>query len=173
MLRADTRNYHRAPEEGLPVTRARTTTRRPPRAAMAVVVLAGGILVGVAGPASAQVTTVETVPPEVDEDGRTAGDRIDRIVVTLRLLAAVVIVGTGAYWWQTRPANRVVADAVDPGSTDRLARVVADAGPSDEGALEARMPTIQPPDDVEVVTLLSASEPVHEPPDGPASGQSV
>ena len=171
MLRADTRNYHRAPEEGLPVTRARTTTRRPPRAAMAVVVLAVGILVGVAGPASAQVTTVETVPPEVDEDGRTAGDRIDRIVVTLRLLAAVVIVGTGAYWWQTRPANRVVADAVDPGSTDRLARVVADAGLSDEGALEARMPTIQPPDDVEVVTLLSASEPVHEPPDGPASGQ--
>jgi hypothetical protein len=140
---------------------------------MAVVVLAGGILLGVTGPAFAQVTTVETVPPEVDEDGRTAGDRIDRIVVTLRLLAAVVIVGTGAYWWQTRPANRVVADAVDPGSTDRLARVVAETGPSNEGALEARMPTIQPPDDVEVVTLLSASEPVHEPPDGPASGQPV
>ena len=42
-----------------------------------------------------------------------------------------------------------------------------------EGALEARMPTIQPPDEVEAVTLLSASEPVHEPPDGPAPGQPV
>ena len=55
----------------------------------------------------------------------------------------------------------------------QVARVVAEAGPSDEGALEARMPTIQPPDEVEAVTLLSASEPVHEPPDGPAPGQPV
>ena len=129
---------------------------------MAVVVLAGGLLLGVSGPAFAQVTTVETVPPEVDEDGRTAGDRIDRIVVTLRVLAAVLLVGTGAYWWQSRPANRVAAGVADPGSTDRLARVVAEAGP-----------TIQPPDEVEAVTLLSASEPVHEPPDGPAPGQPV
>jgi len=137
---------------------------------MAVVVLAGGILLGVAGPAFAQVTTVETVPPEVDEEGRTAGDRIDRIVVTLRVLAVVLLVGTGAYWWQTRPANRVAAGAGDPDSTDR---VVAETGQSDEDLLEARMPTIQPPDDVEAVTLLSASEPSHESPDGPTPGQPV
>ncbi len=173
MLRADARNYHRITEEGLPVMRSRSTTRRSARAGMAVVVLAGGLLLGVSAPAFAQVTTVETVPPEVDEDGRTAGDRIDRIVVTLRVLAAVLLVGTGAYWGQSRPANRVAAGLADPGSTDRLARVVAEAGPSEEGVLEARMPTIQPPDEVEAVTLLSGSEPSHEPPDGPASGQSV
>jgi hypothetical protein len=86
---------------------------------------------------------VETVPPEVDEDGRTAGERVDRIVVTLRLLAGVVIVGTAAYWWQTRP-------------TTRLARAVADPGPPDGDAREVRMPTIQPPDDLEAVTLLPA-----------------
>ena len=134
---------------------------------MAVVVLAGGLLLGVSSPAFAQVTTVETVPPEVDEDGRTAGDRIDRIVVTLRVLAAVILVGTGAYWWRSRPAKSVAADVADPGSTDRLDRVVV------EGALEARMPTIRPPDEVEAVTLLSASEPVREPPGGPAPGQPV
>ena len=155
------------------MTRTCSTTRRSARAGMAVVVLAGGLLLGVSGPAFAQVTTVETVPPEVDEDGRTAGDRIDRIVVTLRVLAAVLLVGTGAYWWQSRPANRVAAGVADSGSTDRLARVVAEAGPSDEDALEAHMPTIRPPDEVEAVTLLSASEPVHEPPDGPAPGQPV
>ena len=149
------------------MTRTCSTTRRSARAGMAVVVLAGGLLLGVSGPAFAQVTTVETVPPEVDEDGRTAGDRIDRIVVTLRVLAAVLLVGTGAYWWQSRPANRVAAGVADPGSTDRLDRVVA------EGALEAPMPTVRPPDEVEAVTLLSASEPVHEPPDGPAPGQPV
>ena len=134
---------------------------------MAVVVLAGGLLLGVSSPAFAQVTTVETVPPEVDENGRTAEDRIDRIVVTLRVLAAVLLVGTGAYWWQSRPANRVAAGEADSGSTDRLDRVVA------EGAPEAPMPTIRPPDEVEAVTLLSASEPVHEPSDGPAPGQPV
>ena len=59
------------------MTQRRWMTTRSPRAGLAVVVLAGGMLVGLAGPALAQVTTVETVPPEVDEDGRTAGDRID------------------------------------------------------------------------------------------------
>jgi len=143
MQRAEARNYHRVSEKGPPVTRARSTTRRSPRAAVAVVVLAGGLLLGIAGPALAQVTTVETVPPEVDEDGRTAGERVDRIVVTLRLLAGVVIVGTAAYWWQTRPATR-------------LASAVADPGPPDGDSREVRMPTIQPPDEVEVVTLLPA-----------------
>ena len=125
------------------MTRARSTTRRSQRAAVAVVVLAGGLLLGIAGPALAQVTTVETVPPEVDEDGRTAGERVARIVVTLRLLAGVVIVGTAAYWWQTRPATR-------------LARAAADPGPPDGDAREVRMSTIQPPDELEAVTLLPA-----------------
>ena len=125
------------------MTQRRWTTTRSPRAGLAAVALAGGMLVGLAGPALAQVTTVETVPPEVDEDGRTAGERVDRIVVTLRLLAGVVIVGTAAYWWQTRPATR-------------LARAVADPGPPDGDGREVRMPTIQPPDELEAVTLLPA-----------------
>jgi len=57
------------------VTQRRWTTTRSPRAGLAAVVLAGGMLVGLAGPALAQVTTVETVPPEVDEDGRTVALR--------------------------------------------------------------------------------------------------
>ena len=122
----------------------RWTTTRSPRAGLAAVVLAGGMLVGLAGSALAQVTTVETVPPEVDEDGRTAGDRIDRIVVTLRVLAGVVLVGTAAYWWRTRPVNRQ-----HPTTADDLAL---------EG--EDRMPTIEPPDEVEEVTLLPAVGPV-------------
>ena len=126
------------------MTQRRWTTTRSPRAGLAAVVLAGGMLVGLAGPAFAQVTTVETVPPEVDEDGRTAGDRIDRIVVTLRVLAGVVLVGTAAYWWKTRPVNRQL-----PTTADDLEL---------EG--EDRMPTIEPPDEVEEVTLLPAVGPV-------------
>ena len=122
-------------------------TWRSPRAGLAAVVLAGGMLVGLAGPAFAQVTTVETVPPEVDEAGRTAGDRIDRIVVTLRVLAGVVLVGTAAYWWRTRPANRQ-----PPTAADDLELEGEDS--------EDRMPTIEPPDDVEEVTLLPAVGPV-------------
>ena len=84
---------------------------------------------------------------------------MDRIVVTLRLLAGVVIVGTAAYWWQTRPATR-------------LARAVADPGPPDGDAREVRMPTIQPPDELEAVTLLPAmgaiADLVDRPPGDPA-----
>lgn len=54
-------------------------------------------------PLSAQNMTVETIPPEVDESGRTAGDRVDDIVLTLRVLAGVVLVGTAAFWWHSRP----------------------------------------------------------------------
>ena len=129
------------------MTQRRWMTRRSPRAGLAAVVLAGGMLVGLAGPALAQVTTVETVPPEVDEDGRTAGDRIDRIVVKLRVLAGVVLVGTAAYWWRTRPVNRqppTTADDLELEGEDR----------------EDRMPTIEPPDEVEEVTLLPAVGPV-------------
>ncbi|MBT6372810.1 MAG: hypothetical protein HOJ86_09080 [Acidimicrobiaceae bacterium] len=59
-------------------------------------------------PADAQITTIETVPPDVDDEGRTAGERIDQVVVMLRILGAVVVVSTAAYWWRTRPnANGV------------------------------------------------------------------
>ena len=139
------------------MTERRWTTTRSLRAGLAAVVLAGGILVGLAGPALAQVTTVETVPPEVDEDGRTAGDRIDRIVVTLRVLAGVVLVGTAAYWWRTRPVNRqppTVADDLELEGEDR----------------EDRMPTIEPPDEVEEVTLLPAVGPVVASSESPEEG---
>jgi len=136
------------------VTQRRWTTTRSPRAGLAAVALVGGMLVGLAGPALAQVTTVETVPPEVDEDGRTAGDRIDRIVVTLRVLAGVVLVGTAAYWWQTRPANRQ-----PPTTADDLELEGAD-----------RMPTIEPPDEVEEVTLLPAVGPVVASSESPEEG---
>ena len=139
------------------MTQRRWMTRRSPRAGLAAVVLAGGMLVGLAGPAFAQVTTVETVPPEVDEDGRTAGDRIDRIVVTLRVLAGVVLVGTAAYWWRTRPVNRqppTGADDLELEGEDR----------------EDRMPTIEPPDEVEEVTLLPAVGPVVASSESPEEG---
>ena len=139
------------------MTQRRWTTTRSPRASLAAVALAGGMLVGLAGPALAQVTTVETVPPEVDEDGRTAGDRIDRIVVTLRVLAGVVLVGTAAYWWQTRPVNRqppTTADDLELEGEDR----------------EDRMPTIEPPDEVEEVTLLPAVGPVVASSESPEEG---
>ena len=139
------------------MTQRRWTTTRLPRAGPAAVVLAGGMLVGLAGPALAQVTTVETVPPEVDEDGRTAGDRIDRIVVTLRVLAGVVLVGTAAYWWQTRPVNHQ-----PPTTADDLELEGEDS--------EDRMPTIEPPDEVEEVTLLPAVGPVVASSESPEEG---
>ena len=51
----------------------------------------------------AQNMTIETIPPEVDESGQTTEERIDQIVITLRILAAVVLVGTLGYWWHTKP----------------------------------------------------------------------
>jgi hypothetical protein len=47
--------------------------------------------------------TIETIPPEVDESGNTTEERIDQIVVILRILAGVVLVGTAGYWWYTQP----------------------------------------------------------------------
>ena len=58
-----------------------------------------GVLVS---PGDAQVTTIETVPPEVDDEGRTASERVDGVVVMLRILG-VVVVSTAAFWWRTRP----------------------------------------------------------------------
>ena len=42
----------------------------------------------------AQNMTIETIPPE---------ERIDQIVVTLRILAGLVVAGTVGYWWHTKP----------------------------------------------------------------------
>ncbi len=53
----------------------------------------------------AQNMTIETIPPEVDESGNTTEERIDQIVVTLRILAGAVLVGTAGYWWHTKPKN--------------------------------------------------------------------
>ena len=54
--------------------------------------------------------TVETIPPEVDESGRTAGERVDQIVLIIRILAGVVLVGTVAFWWHTRPVKAALLD---------------------------------------------------------------
>ena len=90
--------------------------RRPVGKLVAVVLAAlsaAAVLLVLVDPAIAQVTTIETIPPEVDENGRTAGERIDQIVLTLRFLAAAVAVGTVAYWWRTRPSRRVGAAKPD------------------------------------------------------------
>ncbi len=103
------------------------------RSVVAAFVIAPSLLLGalcLATSAGAQVTTVETVPPEVDEEGRTAGDRVDQIVMTLRVIAGLMLVASGVYWWQTRP-DRVVRAAVARGELERAtARVEADAAAS-------------------------------------------
>ncbi|MBC8365032.1 MAG: hypothetical protein H8E59_08520 [Actinobacteria bacterium] len=121
---------------------------RAPRvkSVVAALVIAPSLLVGAlawVAPVSAQVTTVETVPPEVDGEGRTADDRVDQIVVTLRVIAALMLVATGVYWWQTRP-DRVVRAAVARGELERaIARVEADAAApfdaGDSGSAEAEV----------------------------------
>lgn len=76
------------------------------RARLATLLLLGSLVAfAPAGVAAAQVTTVETVPPAVDADGRTADERIDQVVVLLRILGVVLVVGTAGYWWRTRPAT--------------------------------------------------------------------
>ena len=96
---------------------------RAPRAksVVAALVIAPSMLVGAlawVAPVVAQVTTVETVPPEVDEEGQTAGDRVDQIVVTLRVIAGLMLAASGVYWWQTRP-DRVVRTAIARGELER------------------------------------------------------
>ena len=56
----------------------------------------------------AQNMTIETIPPEVDESGNTTEERIDQIVVTLRILAGAALVGTVGYWWHTKPKNLLI-----------------------------------------------------------------
>ena len=93
---------------------------------------AAAVLLVLVDPAIAQVTTIETIPPEVDENGRTAGERIDQIVLTLRFLAAAVAVGTVAYWWRTRPSRRVGAAEPD-----------APTSSEDEDPVEAEAATVE------------------------------
>jgi len=73
----------------------------------AAVALAVTVLMG---PVEAQTMTVETIPPELDENGRTAGERVDEIVLIIRILAGVLLVGTAAFWWHTRPARGAMLD---------------------------------------------------------------
>ncbi len=81
------------------------------RARVPGLVLVAGLWMGAfALPADAQVTTIETVPPDVDDEGRTAGERIDQVVVMLRILGVIVVVSTAAYWWRTRPGGNGAPD---------------------------------------------------------------
>ena len=64
------------------------------------------------GPVEAQTMTVETIPPELDESGRTAGERVDEVVLIIRILAGVLLAGTAAFWWYTRPARAALLDNV-------------------------------------------------------------
>jgi len=82
--------------------RGLVVTRRRGRL-IALLFLASLWLGALASPVDAQVTTVETVPPEVDDEGRTASERVDGVVVMLRILGVVVVVSTAAFWWRTRP----------------------------------------------------------------------
>ncbi|MCH2411437.1 MAG: hypothetical protein MK189_00495 [Acidimicrobiales bacterium] len=129
---------------------------------VAAFVIAPSLLLGalcLATSAGAQVTTVETVPPEVDEEGRTAGDRVDQIVMTLRVIAGLMLVASGVYWWQTRP-DRVVRAAVARGELERAtARVEADAAAA-LAAQDTGSPEPEPvPEEVEPERV---SEPVSE-----------
>ena len=132
------------------------------RSVVAAFVIAPSLLLGalcLATSAGAQVTTVETVPPEVDEEGRTAGDRVDQIVKTLRVIAGLMLVASGVYWWQTRP-DRVVRAAVARGELERAtARVEADAAAA-LAAQDTGSPEPEPvPEEVEPERV---SEPVSE-----------
>lgn len=132
------------------------------RSVVAVFVVAPSLLLGalcLATPAGAQVTTVETVPPEVDEDGHTAGDRVNQIVVTLRVVAGLMLIASGAYWWQTRP-DRVVRAAVARGELERAtARAEADAAAAlateDTGSPEPVPEGVEPEPESERVSAES------------------
>ena len=90
------------------------------RARLATLVLVGSLAAFTpVGVAAAQVTTVETVPPAVDADGRTADERIDQVVVLLRILGVVLVVGTAGYWWRTRPSTVARLATAEPVLDDR------------------------------------------------------
>ena len=62
------------------------------------------------GSVEAQTMTVETIPPELDESGRTAGERVDEVVLIIRILAGVLLASTAAFWWHTRPGRAALLD---------------------------------------------------------------
>jgi len=66
------------------------------------------------GSAFAEVTTIEADTSAVDG---TADDRVDNIVLTLRIIAGVVLVATVGFYWHTRPSRRLQA-AIDRGEID-------------------------------------------------------
>ena len=66
------------------------------------------------GPASAEITTIDADTSAAD--GIT-DDRVDNIVLTLRIIAGVVLVATVGFYWHTRPSRRLQA-AIDRGEID-------------------------------------------------------
>ena len=66
------------------------------------------------GPASAEITTIDADTSAADG---TTDDRVDNIVLTLRIIAGVVLVATIGFYWHTRPSRRLQA-AIDRGEID-------------------------------------------------------
>ncbi len=66
------------------------------------------------GSAFAEVTTIEADTSAADG---TTDDRVDNIVLTLRVIAGVVLVATVGFYWHTRPSRRLQA-AIDRGEID-------------------------------------------------------
>ncbi len=66
------------------------------------------------GSALAEVTTVDADSSAADG---TTDDRVDDIVLTLRIIAGVVLVTTIGFYWHTRPSRRLQA-AIDRGEID-------------------------------------------------------
>ncbi len=66
------------------------------------------------GSAFAEVTTIDADTSAADG---TTNDRVDNIVLTLRIIAGVVLVATIGFYWHTRPSRRLQA-AIDRGEID-------------------------------------------------------
>ncbi|HJP15767.1 MAG TPA: hypothetical protein QF762_02215 [Acidimicrobiales bacterium] len=80
----------------------------------AVIVILFSLTILYSGSASAEVTTVDADSSAVDG---TTDDRVDDIVLTLRIIAGVVLVATIGFYWHTRPSRRLQA-AIDRGEVD-------------------------------------------------------
>ncbi len=66
------------------------------------------------GSAFAEVTTIDADTSAADG---TTNDRVDNIVLTLRIIAGVVLIATIGFYWHTRPSRRLQA-AIDRGEID-------------------------------------------------------
>ncbi|MDP7549899.1 MAG: hypothetical protein QF896_01730 [Acidimicrobiales bacterium] len=101
---------------------------------------AAAVVFLVADPVLAQVTTVETIPPAVDENGLTAGERIDQVVFSIRLIAVALLAVTAAFWWHTRPGRRAGATAVsEPTGEEPTAEEVVPSDPELEELLSLHL----------------------------------